>query len=75
MYISEVRNSVKRERGNFIHRREFETLSEGLEWARELAGRIVEGGFWTDEEIEMEHCVIISYENTSETYRLTERMI
>ena len=55
MYISEVRNSVKRERGNFIHRREFETLSEALEWARELAGRIVEGGFWTDEEIVMEH--------------------
>ena len=67
MYISEVRNSVKRERGNFIHRREFETLSEALEWARELAGRIVEGGFWTDEEIVMEH--------NSEDCPLTERMI
>ena len=55
MYISEVRNCVKRERGNFVHRRYFETLEEGLEWARELAGRIVEGGFWTDEEIVMEH--------------------
>ena len=55
MYISEVRNCVKRERGNFVHRRYFETLEEGLEWARELAGRIVEGGFWTDEELVMEH--------------------
>ena len=67
MYISEVRNSVKRERGNFIHRREFETLSEALEWARELAGQIVEGGFWTDEEIVMEHRSIDGL--------LTERMI
>ena len=55
MYLSEVRNSVKRERGNFLHRRYFETLDEGLEWARDLAIRIVEGGFWTDEEIVMEH--------------------
>tara|TARA_B100000513_G_scaffold6095_1_gene3012 strand:- start:218 stop:421 length:204 start_codon:yes stop_codon:yes gene_type:complete len=67
MYISEVRNSVKRERGNFIHRREFETLSEALEWARELASRIIEGGFWTDEEIVMEH--------RSKDGLLTERMI
>ena len=67
MYISEVRNSVKRERGNFIHRRDFETLSEALEWARELASRIIEGGFWTDEEIVMEH--------NSEDGLLTERMI
>ena len=65
MYISEVRSVIQKERGSFIHRRFFETLEEGLEWARELAGRIVEGGFWTDEEIEMEHRVIISYENTS----------
>jgi hypothetical protein len=55
MYLSEVRNSVKRERGNFLHRRYSETLEEGLEWARDLAIRIVEGGFWTDEEIVMEH--------------------
>ena len=53
MYISEVRNRVKRERGNFIHRRKFETLAEALEWARDLASRIVEGGFWTDEELVM----------------------
>ena len=55
MYISEVRNSVKRERGNFIHRRKFETLAEALEWARDLASRIIEGGFWSDDEIIMEH--------------------
>ena len=58
---------MKRERGNFIHRREFETLSEALEWARELASRIIEGGFWTDEEIVMEHRSIDGL--------LTERMI
>ena len=67
MYISEVRNRVKRERGNFIHRRKFETLAEALEWARDLASRIVEGGFWSDEEIVMEHRSIDGV--------LTERMI
>ena len=55
MYISEVRNSVKRERRNFIHRRKVETLAEALEWARDLASRIIEGGFWSDDEIIMEH--------------------
>lgn len=55
MYISEVKNRVKRERGNFIHRRKFETLAEALEWARDLASRIIEGGFWSDDEIIMEH--------------------
>ena len=67
MYISEVRSIIRRERGSFIHRRKFETLAEALEWARELASRIVEGGFWTDEEIVMEH--------RSEDGLLTERMI
>ena len=67
MYISEVRSIIRRERGSFIHRREFETLAEALEWARELASRIVEGGFWADEEIIMEH--------RSEDGLLTERMI
>ena len=67
MYISEVRSVIRRERGSFIHRRKFETLAEALEWARELASRIVEGGFWTDEEIVMEH--------RSEDGLLTERMI
>ena len=55
MYISEVRSIIRRERGSFLHRREFETLAEALEWARDLASRIVEGGFWSDEEIVMEH--------------------
>ena len=55
MYISEVRSIVRRERGSFLHRREFETLAEALEWARDLASRIIEGGFWSDDEIIMEH--------------------
>ena len=55
MYISEVRSIIRRERGSFLHRREFETLAEALEWARDLASRIIEGGFWSDEEIVMEH--------------------
>ena len=67
MYISEVRSIIRRERGNFIHRRKFETLAEALEWARDLASRIVEGGFWSDDEIIMEHRSIDGV--------LTERMI
>ena len=67
MYISEVRSIVRRERGSFLHRRELETLAEALEWARDLASRIVEGGFWSDEEIMMEHRSIDGV--------LTERMI
>jgi len=55
MYISEVRSIIRRERGSFLHRREFETLAEALEWARELASRIIESGFWSDDEIIMEH--------------------
>ena len=55
MYISEVRSIIRRERGSFLHRREFETLAEALEWARDLASRIIEGGFWSDDEIIMEH--------------------
>ena len=55
MYISEVRSIIRRERGSFLHRRELETLAEALEWARDLASRIIEGGFWSDDEIIMEH--------------------
>ena len=55
IYISEVRSIIRRERGSFLHRREFETLAEALEWARDLASRIIEGGFWSDDEIIMEH--------------------
>ena len=54
-FISEVRSVIQKERGSFIHRRYFETLEEGLEWARELAGRIVDAGRFSDEEIVMEH--------------------
>ena len=55
MYISEVRSIIRGERGSFLHRRKFETLAEALEWARDLASRIIEGGFWSDDEIIMEH--------------------
>ena len=55
MWISEVKPKVKRERGNFVQRRTFETMEEGREWASDLAFRIVDGGFWSDEEIVMEH--------------------
>ena len=55
MFISEVRSVIQKERGSFIHRRFFETLEEGLEWARDLAGRIVASGRYSDEELVMEH--------------------
>ena len=55
MYISEVRSRGIKYRGRFSHRKYFETLEEGLEWARDLAFRIVDGGHWTDEEIMMNH--------------------
>ena len=57
MWISEVKNKkeAKRERGNFVHRRTFETLEEGREWASDLAFRIVDGRFWSDDELVMEH--------------------
>ena len=55
MFISEVRSIIRRERGSFIHRRYFETLEEGLEWARDLASRIVASGRYSDDEIAMEH--------------------
>jgi len=55
MYISEVRSKGIKYRGRFSHRQYFETLEEGLEWARDLAGRIVASGRYSDEEIVMEH--------------------
>ena len=67
MFISEVRSRGIKYRGRFSHRKYFVTLEEGLEWARDLASRIVEGGFWSDEEIMMEHRSIDGV--------LTERMI
>ncbi len=55
MYISEVRSQGIKYRGRFSHRQYFETLEEGLEWARDLAGRIVASGRYSDEELVMEH--------------------
>ena len=55
MWVSEVKPKVKRERGNFVHRRTFETLEAGREWASDLAVRIVDGRFWSEEELVMEH--------------------
>ena len=55
MFISEVRSQGIKYRGRFSHRQYFETLEEGLEWARDLAGRIVASGRYSDEEIVMEH--------------------
>lgn len=55
MYQSIVRNKIKRERGNFVHKKYFETLTEGQNWASDLAFRIVDSGFWQDHELVMEH--------------------
>jgi hypothetical protein len=55
MFISEVRSKGIKYRGRFSHRKYFETLEEGLEWARDLAGRIVASGRYSDEELVMEH--------------------
>ena len=55
MWVSEVKPKVKRERGNFVHRKTFETLEEGIDWASELALIIVEGEFWSDDELVMNH--------------------
>ena len=55
MFISEVRSKGIKYRGRFSHRQYFETLEEGLEGARDLAGRIVASGRYSDEELVMEH--------------------
>ena len=55
MFISEVRSQGIKYRGRFSHRQYSETLEEGLEWARDLAGRIVASGRYSDEELVMEH--------------------
>ena len=55
MFISEVRSRGIKYRGRFSHRKYFETLEEGLEWARDLAGRIVASGRYSDEELVMNH--------------------
>ena len=62
MWVSEVKSKITKTEtkpgfrvNRFFHRERFETLEEGLEWARDLAFRIVDGGHWTDEEIMMNH--------------------
>ena len=55
MWVSEVKPKVKRERGNFVHRRTFGTMEEGREWASDLAFRSGDGRFWSDDELGMEH--------------------
>ena len=55
MWISEVKTKEKG-LGSFNHRESFETLDEGLEWARELAFRIADkSDRWTDEDLVMNH--------------------
>ena len=53
--ISEVRSKGIKYRGRFSHRQYFDSLEEGVEWARDLAGRIVASGRYSDDEIVMEH--------------------
>ena len=53
--ISEVRSKGIKYRGRVSHRQYFDSLEEGIEWARDLAGRIVASGRYSDDEIVMEH--------------------
>ena len=53
--ISEVRSKGIKYRGRFSHRQYFDSLEDGIEWARDLAGRIVASGRYSDDEIVMEH--------------------
>ena len=53
--ISEVRSKGIKYRGRFSHRQYFDSLEEGIEWARDIAGRIVASGRYSDDEIVMEH--------------------
>ena len=55
MWVSEVKPKVKRERGNFVHRKTFEAFDEARLWATNLAEAIIIGGFWSEEELVMEH--------------------
>ena len=55
MWMSEVKTKQPT-RGSFVHRKTFKTLNEGLEWARELAFRIVDkSDRWIDEDLVMNH--------------------
>ena len=55
MWVSEVKTKQGRKPASFHHRKSFETLEEGLDWARDLAMRIMENGFYKDEELVMNH--------------------
>ena len=55
MWVSEVKTKKGRELGSFHLRYSFETLDEGLDWARDMAMRILENGFYKDEELVMNH--------------------
>ena len=55
MWVSEVKSKKGIELGSFHHRKSFATMDEGLDWARDLAMRILENGFYKDEELVMNH--------------------
>ena len=56
MWVSEVKTKSEIKLGRFNHRKIFETLDEGLEWARDLAVSIAANeGRWTDEDLVMNH--------------------
>ena len=55
MWVSEVKTKKGRKLGSFHHRKSFATMDEGLDWARDLAMRIMENGFYKDEELVMNH--------------------
>ena len=55
MWVSEVKTKKGRELGSFHLRYSFETMEEGLEWARGTAMNILENGFYKDEELVMNH--------------------
>ena len=56
MWVSEVKTKSEIKLGRFNHRKIFETLDEGLEWARDLAFSIAANeGRWTDEDLVMNH--------------------
>ena len=56
MWVSEVKTTREIKLGRFCHRETFETLDEGVEWARDLAFSIAANeGRWTDEDLVMNH--------------------
>jgi len=55
MWVSEVKTKQGRKPASFHQRKSFATMEEGLDWARDLAMRILENGFYKDEELVMNH--------------------